>query len=153
MGGGLGFAIAAFDPFVGADDRAWAEAARHEALPGLLAVSDVVSLHVPFTDGTRNLIDAAALGAMPKGAVLINAARGGVVDEPALAAALKAGQIGGAALDVFAVEPLTAEAGAHFADTPNLILTPHIAGVTQEGNVRVSAVTVENVMRHLEGAR
>ena len=61
------------------------------------------------------------------------------------------GKLGGAALDVFATEPLTAEAGAKFVDTPNLILTPHIAGVTFEGNTRVSHVTVENVMRVLNG--
>ncbi|MGL5137641.1 MAG: NAD(P)-dependent oxidoreductase, partial [Beijerinckiaceae bacterium] len=77
------------------------------------------------------------------------AARGGVVDEAALAVALKAGDIGGAALDVFAEEPLSAERGAVFAGCPNLILTPHIAGVTQESNVRVSHVTIANVLKAL----
>ncbi|MEJ3702629.1 NAD(P)-dependent oxidoreductase, partial [Pseudomonas aeruginosa] len=84
------------------------------------------------------LIDAGALARMPKGAILINAARGGIVDEAAVAAALCAGHLGGAALDVFDREPLDPQAGAVFADVPNLILTPHIAGVTQESNVRVS---------------
>lgn len=106
---------------------------------------DVVSLHVPLTDGTRHLVDAAFLSGMKPGAVLINAARGGVVDEAALADALRAGRLGGAALDVFETEPLTAEAAAKFDGLPNLILTPHIAGVTEESNVRVSSATARAV--------
>jgi (S)-sulfolactate dehydrogenase len=82
-------------------------------------------------------------------AVLINAARGGVVDELALAQALKAGKLAGAALDVFEKEPLDAAAGAVFTGIDNLLLTPHIAGVTAESNVRVSAVTAQAVLRHL----
>jgi (S)-sulfolactate dehydrogenase len=80
---------------------------------------------------------------MKPNAVLINTARGGIVDEAALAAALKAGKLGGAALDVFDVEPLPA--GNPFADCPNLILTPHIAGVTAESNERVSSMIAERV--------
>jgi (S)-sulfolactate dehydrogenase len=75
-----------------------------------------------------------------------------VVDEAALAHALKGGRLGGAALDVFDEEPLTAAKGAVFAGCPNLVLTPHIAGVAIESNVRVSWVTVENVRKHLAGA-
>jgi (S)-sulfolactate dehydrogenase len=96
------------------------------------------------------MMDAIRLKRMKKDAILLNAARGGIVDEAALAAALKAGEIGGAALDVFDAEPLTAERGAIFRDCPNLILTPHIAGVTQESNVRVSHVTIANVLKALE---
>jgi (S)-sulfolactate dehydrogenase len=95
------------------------------------------------------MIDAAAITAMKRGSILINAARGGVVDEAALCAALRAGHLGGAALDVFAREPVDAAAGGLFVDVPNLVLTPHIAGVTDESNVRVSAVTAEAVARHL----
>lgn len=148
----LGMAVAAHDPFVAADDPAWNPATgpvQSRALDALIAQSDVLSLHVPLTDRTRGLIDAAALARMPKGAILINAARGGVVDEAAVARALRSGHLGGAALDVFDREPLDAAAGAVFADVPNLILTPHIAGVTQESNVRVSAVTAQAVRRHL----
>lgn len=142
---GLSMIIHGFDPFLAADDPIWVSVHRHETLDTLLAEADVVSLHVPLTDGTRHLIDTAALAAMKPGSVLVNAARGGVVDETALAGALNSGDIGGAALDVFETEPLTAEAGAIFRGLSNLILTPHIAGVTADSNVRVSAVTVENV--------
>jgi (S)-sulfolactate dehydrogenase len=150
----LGMSVAAFDPYLTADDPAWEQPwGRAASLPldELLAGSDVISMHVPLTDRTRNLIDAAALSRVSRGAILINAARGGVVDEAAVAEALKAGHLGGAALDVFEQEPLTAGKGAVFAGCPNLILTPHIAGVTAESNVRVSWVTVEAVRRHLEG--
>ena len=148
MGRDLGMSVAAYDPLLPADHPAWAGALR-QALPELLATSDVVSLHVPLTDTTRNIIDAAAIAAMKRGSILVNAARGGVVDEAALCTALKAGHLGGAALDVFAREPVDAVTGAAFADVPNLVLTPHIAGVTDESNVRVSAVTAEAVARHL----
>jgi len=146
----LGMSICAFDPYVAADDPAWKEADRLE-LGALLAASDVVSLHVPLTDKTRNLIDKVAIAGMKQGAVLINAARGGVVNEAALCAALRAGHLGGAALDVFANEPVIAESGRIFADVPNLILTPHIAGVTEESNVRVSGLIAEKIRRHLQG--
>ena len=145
----LGMHIAAFDPHLPTDDPAWAGAERLE-LGALLAMSDVVSLHVPLTDETRNMLDAAAIAAMKPRAVLVNAARGGVVDEQAVVAALRAGHLGGAALDVFEREPVDATQGGRFRDVPNLILTPHIAGVTEESNVRVSQVTAEAVLRHLD---
>lgn len=148
MARGLGMSIAACDPLLPADHAAWVHAER-QSLPELLAGSDVVSLHVPLTDATRNMIDAAALAAMKRDAILVNAARGGIVDEGALCEALRAGRLGGAALDVFEREPVDATTGARFAGVPNLILTPHIAGVTDESNVRVSAVTAEAVARHL----
>jgi (S)-sulfolactate dehydrogenase len=148
----LGMRIIASDPFVGPDAPAWT---RHDVervdLDTLLASADAVSLHVPLTADTRNLIDASRLKQMKPSAILLNAARGGVVDEAALAEALKAGRVKGAALDVFAQEPL--RAGSPLADAPNLLLTPHIAGVTEESNVRVSAVTARNVRRALNERR
>ena len=145
----LGMQAIAHDPFVAADDPAWASAAS-VSLDRLLADADVVSLHIPLTGETRHLIGAGALAAMKPGAVLINAARGGVVDEAALCAALREGNLGGAALDVFETEPLSAAAGQVFDGLSNLILTPHIAGVTAESNVRVSRLIAERVTAHLE---
>ncbi len=145
----FGMQIVAHDPYVEANDPAW-QFARNVSLDGLLELADVVSLHVPLTDSTRHLISGKALSSMKPGAILVNAARGGVVDEEALVAALKNGRIGGAALDVFEKEPLTAEAGAKFSGIPNLVLTPHIAGVTDESNVRVSELIALKVLQHLE---
>lgn len=144
----LGMKVAAHDPFLPSDHPAWS-GVESCSVENLLEKADVVSVHVPLTKDTANMIDADAISRMKRGAVLINTARGGIVDEAALAEALKAGQLGGAALDVFATEPLTAEAGKVFAGVPNLILTPHIAGVTNEGNTRVSLMTVSNVAEAL----
>jgi len=144
----LGMEVTAYDPFLPAGHPAWSPSwGRVASLPldDLVAGADVLSLHVPLTDATRGLIDAAMLARLPKGAILINAARGGVADEAAVAEALKEGHLGGAALDVFDREPLPAEAGAVFAGCPNLILTPHIAGVTVESNVRVSQMIARAV--------
>lgn len=116
----------------------------------LLRDADVVSLHVPLTAATRGLIDIAKLGLLKRDAVLINTARGGVVDEAALATVLKAGSLGGAALDVFEAEPLPA--GSPLVDCPNLILTPHVAGVTRESNVRVSMLIADKVADALDCA-
>ncbi|WBX84506.1 hydroxyacid dehydrogenase [Sphingosinicella microcystinivorans] len=145
----LGFKVVAHDPLLAADHPAWAGVRRLD-LPSLLAASDVVSLHVPLTADTRRMIDAAAIEAMKPGAILVNAARGGVVDEAALVAALREGKLGGAAFDVFETEPLAAADGAAFASVPNLVLTPHIAGVTEESNARVSFVIAEAVAAALD---
>lgn len=147
----LGMNIVAHDPYLLASDPAW-KMVRNLSLDGLLENADVVSVHVPLTDATRSMIGARQLSLMKPDAVLVNAARGGVVDEAALAEALRTGRLGGAALDVFAEEPVTAESGAKFAGIQNLILTPHIAGVTQESNVRVSDLIANLVLAHLEKA-
>ncbi len=147
----MGMTVAAYDPLRPAVDPAWQQAERVEDLDTLLSMADVISLHVPLTSETRDLIDEAALSRMKPAAVLINTARGGIVDEPALVAALKAGRIAGAALDVFAIEPLDVDVALLFRGVPNIILTPHVAGVTAESNVRVSTVTAQNVLRILEG--
>ena len=86
---------------------------------------------------------------MRAGSILINTARGGVVDESAVIKALREDRLGGAALDVFESEPLGSESGAAFDGVPNLLLTPHIAGITEEANQRVSLLTAQNVLRHL----
>lgn len=149
----LGMRVMAHDPYVDAGDPVWDQVERMASLEGLLAAADAVSLHVPLTDSTRHLIDAKALAAMKPGALLLNAARGGVVDEAALAEALRSGALGGAALDVYENEPLGRQDGGRFAGLDNLVLTPHIAGVSVESNQRVSRVTMENVRRVLEGGK
>ena len=151
----LDMAVTAFDPFVESAHPAWNQPFGRVvrlSFEELLATSDVVSLHVPLTPDTRGLLGREAIGCMKPGAVVVNGARGGVIDEPALVEALRAGRLGGAALDVFEEEPLSAARAAIFAGCPNLVLTPHIAGVTVESNVRVSWVTAENVRRHLAGS-
>jgi (S)-sulfolactate dehydrogenase len=113
----------------------------------VLAQSDVLTLHMPLTQTTRNLFDAATLARMKPGAILVNAARGGIVDEAALAQALHAKHLGGAAIDVFAHEPLGA--GSALADAPNLLLSPHIAGVTEESETRVCELIARRVSEAL----
>lgn len=149
----LGMVVAAVDPFIPADDAAWEEVRRCEHLEDLLTAADVVSLHVPLTDATRYLIDGAAIARMKPGAILINASRGGVLEEKALVVALTSGHLGGAALDVYESEPLTEAAAALFKNVPNLVLTPHIGGVTIEANQRVSKLTMKNVVKILGGPR
>jgi D-3-phosphoglycerate dehydrogenase len=102
---------------------------RLVGLAELLATAEVTSLHVPLTEETRNLIDAAAIATMPQGAVLINTARGGLVDETALHQALVDGHLAAACLDVFAVEP---PEGSQLLELPNVLVTPHIGGSTEE---------------------
>jgi (S)-sulfolactate dehydrogenase len=145
----FGMQVVAFDPMLSGDDPVWARTGvRSVALDMLLAQADAVSLHVPLVPATRHLLDAQRIAGMKRGAVLINTARGGVVDEAALAQALRDGHLGGAALDVFEREPLPA--GSVLADVPNLILTPHIGGVTQEANARVSMMIAQQVRQTLE---
>lgn len=114
-----------------------------------LAASDAISLHMPLTDTTRSMINAETLAMMRPGAVLVNTARGGIVDHDALAASLRSGHLGGATLDVFENEPTTPASLAMFSDLSNIWLTPHIAGVTVEATQRVSWMTVKAVADHL----
>ncbi|MEN3975047.1 2-hydroxyacid dehydrogenase [Emcibacter sp. SYSU 3D8] len=118
---------------------------RHEGwqpLADLLARADVVSLHVPLTDETRRLINADSLGVMKPGAVLVNTARGGLVDEPALIDALRSGRVGAAGLDVFAGEPAPADNPLFALD--NVIVSPHVAWLTPETLARSIHVAIEN---------
>jgi (S)-sulfolactate dehydrogenase len=145
----LGMAVIAHDPLLDPVASAWRELGEGpRSLEGLLGESDVVSLHLPLTAGTRGLLGRERLAQMKRGAILINTARGSVVDEAALAQALNEGRLGGAAIDVFDEEPLPA--GSALAGARNLLLTPHIAGVTVESNERVSAFIAERVAAALE---
>ena len=144
----IGMKVVGYDPHIGPDDPSWAQARTdRRELDGLLAESDVVSLHLPLDDSTRGLLGRERLGRMKHDAVLVNTARGGIVDEAALAAMLREGRLGGAALDVFEHEPLAA--GSPLAGAPRLLLTPHIAGVTVESNERVSALIADRVAEAL----
>lgn len=149
---GLGMSVIGHDALLPTGAAVWREEeVRPVALDTLLAAADVVTLHVPLLDSTRHLIDAKRLASMKPRAILVNTARGGVVDEAAVAAALRAGHLGGAALDVFDAEPLPS--GSPLAGAPNLVLTPHIAGVTTESNQRVSALIAERVLAALARTR
>jgi len=147
---GLGMNIVAHDPAVDPRLALLAElGVRLLPLEELLATADVVSLHVPLTPATRGMLDGARLALMKPGAVLINTARGGIVDERALARLLADGRLGAAALDVFQDEPLPPR--SPLADVPNLLLTPHIAGLTQESNRRVSELVARRIIETLAG--
>ena len=144
----IGMKIIAFDPVIPASDPMWEKfSATSVSLDTIFRTANVVSLHVPFVPETKQLVNKERLAMMPKGAILINTARGEVVDEIAVAEALRSGHLGGAALDVFAPEPLAA--GSVLAECPNLILTPHIAGVTHEANIRVSTLIADKVTQFL----
>ncbi len=145
---GVGMRVLAFDALLAADDPAYRDAGVEAVgLDRLVAEADVVSLHVPLSPSTRGLFDAARIAAMKPGALIVNAARGGIVDETALVAALKSGHLGGAALDVFATEPLPAD--NVFAGCPNLLLTPHVAGPSKESSVRISTLVAAKVLEAL----
>jgi glyoxylate reductase len=119
------------------------------ALTDLLRASDFVSLHAPLTTATEHLIDAAALEQMKPTAILVNTARGGLVDQEALARALRDGTIAGAALDVTDPEPLPPD--HPLLDAPNLILTPHIGSATRAAREQMAELAVENLLAALEG--
>jgi (S)-sulfolactate dehydrogenase len=141
--------VMAFDPGVPAGDPAWRSAERVD-LDQLVADADVISLHTPLTDETRNLIGPSMIEKMRPGTVLINTARGGIVDEDALARALRDRRLGGAAIDVFASEPLRGEDAARFAGIDNLILSPHLAGNSHEAVDEVADMIVDAVIGALQ---
>ena len=119
------------------------------SLDTLLTRADVVSLHIPLTPETARLIDAAALARMKPGAVLINTARGGLVDQAALTAALRSGHLSGAGLDVFVDEPMPP--GEALLTLPNVVVTPHIAWITTGTFDRGFALAAENCRRVMAG--
>ena len=146
---GLGMRVIAHDPMLAPGSPVWQETGvQCASLDELIAQADVISLHVPLTPGTANLLSAQRIAQMKRGAVVINTSRGGIADEAAVAAALRDGRLGGAAFDVFEPEPLGA--GTPWEGCPNAILTPHVAGVTAESNVRVSTLIAAAVARALK---
>lgn len=146
---GFGMRLIAYDPY---PDQAFAAAhgLTFVSLDELLAVSDVVSLHAAAEQVGGALIDAAALDRMKPTALLINTARGALVDEEALAAALRQGRLAGAGLDAFVNEPPT---GSSLLDLDNVVLTPHIGGRTLDGQRRMGEMAIENCLRALRGEK
>jgi D-3-phosphoglycerate dehydrogenase len=144
---GLGMEVVAFDPYV-SPERAAQMQVKMLSFDEVLASSDFVSLHTPVTPDTKRLIGAPELAKFRRGAYLVNAARGALLDENALLDALDAGQLAGAALDVFDQEPTKNE---RLLKHPALVLTPHIGGSTQEAATRVSLEVAGEVLAVLQG--
>jgi glyoxylate reductase len=151
--GAIGRAVAARAGALGMRLLGWSRTRR--ALPGvefvaldaLLERSDFVSVHLALTQETRGLLGPRALGRMRRGAILVNTARGGIVDEAALADALRSGTLAGAALDVFAREPLPL--ASPLLGAPNLILTPHLGSATVATRARMAELAVDNLLAGL----
>ena len=157
----FGMRVAVYDPYVSPGTEIALGVDRVRTLDELLALSDVVSLHAPLTDETRNMIDATALSKMKRDAILINTARGAIVDIPALLSALDAGTIGGAGIDVLPIEPPCADdpvvrALGPFGRAANdgrLILTPHAAWSSPESREDARRLSVETAMLYLREGR
>jgi D-3-phosphoglycerate dehydrogenase len=144
----FGATVIAADPAVDAD-AVRGEGATPASLADLLATADIVSLHAPAIPATRHMIGAASIATMKRGAMVVNCARGSLVDETAIAAALQSGQLGGAALDVLEGEPPDPDSPIYGA--PNVILTPHMAGSTQECLETIARTAGEDIARVLKG--
>jgi len=142
---GLRMKVIAFDPFL-TPERAIEIGVEKVDLDELLKRADFITLHTPLTDQTRNIINAEAFAKMKDGARLINCARGGLVDEAALADALKAGKLAGAAFDVFVEEPATSNA---LFELPNFIATPHLGASTSEAQENVALQVAEQISAYL----
>ena len=147
----LGMTVLVRDPYVNDAIIRAAGCVPAEDLESGLRQADIVSLHLPLDAGTRNMIDEAALVSMKPGAMLINTARGGLVDEHALARALRAGTIRSAALDVLLEEPPPAD--HPLLDIDNVLLSPHSAGVTQQSMLRMGTEAAQNILDILDGRR
>ena len=145
----LGMIVQAHDPFVSPDDDLWTRIKSVE-MEELARSSDVISIHVPLVKETYHLIDKSFISKCKPQAIIINTSRGGVIEEESLIKALKTDKLGGAALDVFENEPLNKVDGKKFSGLNNLILTPHIAGVTKESNFRVSKMIADKVLGCLD---
>lgn len=142
---GLKMKVVAFDPFL-SEDRAQELGVEKVDLDTLLARADFITLHVPLTDGTRNILGAENLAKTKKGVRIINCARGGLVDEQALADLLKSGHIAGAAFDVFAQEPATENP---LFGLPNVVCTPHLGASTTEAQENVALQVAEQMSNYL----
>lgn len=147
MAAGIGMDVVAHDPFL--PKEAWRELGlRSVSLHQLLETSDVVTVHIPLSDETRGLLGRAELARMRPDAFLVNCARGGLVDEAALAEALGHGRLAGAAVDVFDQEP---PVDSPLLDAPNIVLTPHVAASTREAQAQVSLDIARQIVDYFAG--
>ena len=144
---GLEMAVLGVDPYVTGEQAALHGVALVD-LDALLRRSDAITVHVPLTRATRGLIGTAAIAKLRPGAFILNVARGGIVDESAVAAALRSGHLGGAGIDVFDAEP---PAGSPLLDAPNTVLTPHLGASTAEAQVAVAEEVADQVIDVLAG--
>lgn len=142
----FGMNVIIHDPYL-SDDRAREIGCRLTDLEEVIETADVISCHVPLTEETKGMIGAATIARMKKGTFVVNASRGGVVDEADLAAALVSGHLGGAGLDVYEDEPLSET--SPLRDAPRLTLTPHIGASTHEAQEHVAVEVAENIVRVL----
>lgn len=142
----FGMKVAAYDPFI-TQEAAAQLGVELVTLDELWSRADAISLHVPLTEKTRNLVNDAALARMKKGVLIVNCARGGIIDEDALGRALASGQVGGAALDVFAEEPPRKDHPLFALD--NFVATPHLGASTEEAQTAVSVAIAEQVVDFL----
>jgi len=142
---GLRMKVIAYDPFL-SEERAADLGVEKVELDELLRRADFITLHTPLTDKTRNIIDAAAIAKMKKGVRIINCARGGLIDEAAIAEALKSGHVAGAAFDVFATEPATE---SPLFRLPNVVCTPHLGASTSEAQENVALQVAEQMSDYL----
>src|SRR5689334_2862752 len=142
---GLKMKVIAYDPYL-SPERAADLSIEKVELDELIRRSDFITLHTPLTDKTRNIIDAQALAAMKKGVRIVNCARGGLVDEQALRAALDSGHVAGAAFDVFIEEPATANP---LFGHPNVVCTPHLGAATTEAQENVALQVAEQMSDYL----
>ena len=146
---GIGLNLIGYDPYADNDVFERLGVKRCSSLEELLEQSDVLSLHCPLTDQTRQILNAEAIARMPEGSYVINTARGGLIDEDALLAAIQSGHLAGAGLDTFAVEP--PQANHPFFSENRIIVTPHIGGVTREAGARVGVEAVRGIFQVLDG--
>ena len=149
--GGFGMRILAYDPALSQAGVAARGAAKVESLDVLLAEADVVSLHLPLTRETHHLIGREELRRMKRSAILVNTARGPLIDEAALSEALAAGEISGAGLDVLEIEPPAAD--NPILSAPNVVLSPHTAGSTEEADRHLALAAAENAIAVISGRR
>jgi D-3-phosphoglycerate dehydrogenase / 2-oxoglutarate reductase len=147
----IGMKVLVYDPYIPAEAIERQGHRYEKDLESLLRSADVISLHVPLTDKTRNMIGERELGLMKPSAILINCARGGVIDEAALTEALRSRRIQAAGLDVFASEPVPVD--NPWAGLDNVIITPHMAGLTREAAAAVSTMAAEGVLAVIDGRR